>query len=305
MYTQLIFTDRTKASILLALAAFGWGTNTIASKLAVGEVSPMMLIFVRWVIVASLLCFLYWKPMKIAWPLVKSRLIWVLLMGGLGLSVFNALFYMSAHYTTALNLGIIQSIMPAMILLGSLLVWKIKITKLQIVGLCLTFAGAVFIITKGQPIKILSLSVNIGDLLMLTACIFYAGYTVGLKGRPNISGTVMMAYFSIAALLMTLPLVIIEAIFFKSVYPSQNGLLIIAYIAFVPSFLSQIFFMRGVDVIGPNSSGLYANLVPIFSTILSVLLLNEALQSFHLVSLVMVFCGIYIFEIKAQRKNIN
>jgi drug/metabolite transporter (DMT)-like permease len=243
--------------------------------------------------------------MKIAWPLVKPRLIWVLLMGGLGLSVFNALFYMSAHYTTALNLGIIQSIMPAMILLGSLLVWKIKITKLQIVGLCLTFAGAVFIITKGQPIKILSLSLNLGDLLMLTACIFYAGYTVGLKGRPNISGTVMMAYFSIAALLMTLPLVIIEAIFFKSVYPTQHGLLIIAYIAFVPSFLSQIFFMRGVDVIGPNSSGLYANLVPIFSTILSVLILNEALQSFHLVSLVMVFCGIYIFEIKAQRKIIN
>jgi drug/metabolite transporter (DMT)-like permease len=63
--------------------------------------------------------------------------------------------------------------------------------------------------------------------------------------------------------------------------------------------------MRGVDVIGPNSSGLYANLVPIFSTILSVLLLNEALQSFHLVSLVMVFFGIYIFEIKAQRKNID
>lgn len=98
-----LLTGNSKAAIFLALAAFGWGTNTIASKLAVGEVSPMMLIFIRWAIVAILLSLAYFRQMVKCWPVINERLGWVMLMGGLGLSMFNALFYLSAHYTSALN----------------------------------------------------------------------------------------------------------------------------------------------------------------------------------------------------------
>lgn len=302
MFRVSVLTARSKAAILLAFAAFGWGTNTIAGKLAVGEVSPMMLIFLRWGIVAVLLSLIYFKQMLVCWPVIKARLVWVMLMGGLGLSMFNALFYMAAHHTTALNLGIIQSMMPAMILLGSFLVWRTKVTRLQMFGLVFAFVGAILVVSKGSVIEVSKFTLNMGDLLMFLACIFYAGYAVGLRDRPDINGIVMMAYFSVAAFFMTIPLVLVEAFFFELQYPTTTGLQIIVYIAIVPSFLCQVFFMKGVDTIGPNSSGLYANLVPITSTFLAVVILGEALELYHLISLGFVFFGIYIFDIKARNQ---
>jgi len=239
-----LHTENSKAVILLALAAFGWGTNTIASKLAVGEVSPMMLIFIRWAIVAILLSLVYFRQMVKCWPVINERLGWVILMGGLGLSMFNALFYLSAHYTTALNLGIIQSTMPAMILLGSFIFWGTKVSRLQFLGLLFAFVGAVLIVTKGNFFELITFSFNIGDLLMFTACIFYAGYAVGLRGRPDIDGLVMMAYFAVAALIMTIPLVLIEIFFFEVQYPTNEGLQIIFYRLCAFVFVSSVFHER-------------------------------------------------------------
>ncbi|MGB1753338.1 MAG: EamA family transporter, partial [Paracoccaceae bacterium] len=68
------------APVLLAMATFGWGTNAVASRLAVGEVSPMMLIFLRWGVLVILIPLLRWKEMVKAWPLVRPKLLWVFLM---------------------------------------------------------------------------------------------------------------------------------------------------------------------------------------------------------------------------------
>ena len=291
------------APILLCLATFGWGTNTIASRLAVGEVSPMMLIFLRWGIVAALILLLHGREMINEWPFIVKRLRWIFLMGGLGLSMFNAFFYIAAHSTTAVNLGIIQNTLPGMILLGSFLLFGLQINKLQITGLILTFVGAIVIITEGSIKSLASLTFNNGDLLMLFGCIFYAGYALGLKNRPKVSGIVMLGFFSIAAFLMTIPLMVIESVFYETIIPGREGWLIVIYIAIIPSFISQIFFMRGVDLIGPGSAGLYANLVPVFSAIIGVALLGENFGFYHLLAMLLVFAGIGLFEYQNFQKT--
>jgi len=291
------------APILLCLATFGWGSNTIASRLAVGEVSPMMLIFLRWGLVTALILILHGREMINEWPVIVKRLKWVFLMGGFGLSMFNALFYIAAHSTTAVNLGIIQSTLPGMILLGSFLLFGLQINKLQIAGLTMTFVGVIVIITQGSLKSLTSLTFNQGDLLMLFGCIFYAGYALGLKNRPKVSGMVMLGFFSIAAFLMTIPFMAIESIIYGTLMPSWQGWLIIIYIAIVPSFISQIFFMRGVDLIGPGSAGLYANLVPVFSAIIAVALLSEIFGFYHFLAMILVFAGIGLFEYQNLQKS--
>ena len=129
------------APALLVLATLAWGSHTIAGKLSVGEVSPMMLIFLRWAIVALLIWSTNGPAMISSWPVVSKKLKWVFLMGGCGLSLFNAFFYLAAHFTSAINLGIIQSIMPAMILLGSYLLFGSVVNRFQTIGLVLTFLG--------------------------------------------------------------------------------------------------------------------------------------------------------------------
>ena len=302
MKSQILSRAYSSAPFLLFLATLGWGSNTIASRLAVGEVSPMLLIFFRWGFVVVILLSLYWRQMIDEWPIIRPRLKWLLIMGGCGLSLFNAFFYIAAHSTTAVNLGIIQSTMPGMILLGSFMFFGDRINRLQFSGLLLTLLGVGVIVTQGSLEQLMQLTFNHGDLLMIFACSFYAMYTVGLKSRPKISGMVMLAYFSVAAFLMTIPLMIFESFIYGTVMPGVKGFAIVFYIAMIPSFLSQIFFMRGVDLIGPGSAGLYANLVPIFSAIMAVLLLSEEFALFHLAAMLLVFGGIGLFEYQSRRK---
>ena len=302
MRSQILSRAYSSAPFLLFLATLGWGSNTIARRLAVGEVSPMLLIFFRWGFVVVILLSLYWRQMIDEWPIIRPRLKWLLIMGGCGLSLFNAFFYIAAHSTTAVNLGIIQSTMPGMILLGSFMFFGDRINGLQFSGLLLTLLGVGVIVTQGSLEQLMQLTFNHGDLLMIFACSFYAMYTVGLKSRPKISGMVMLAYFSVAAFLMTIPLMIFESFIYGTVMPGVKGFAIVFYIAMVPSFLSQIFFMRGVDLIGPGSAGLYANLVPIFSAIMAVLLLSEEFALFHLAAMLLVFGGIGLFEYQSRRK---
>ena len=302
MRSQILSRAYSSAPFLLFLATLGWGSNTIASRLAVGEISPMLLIFFRWGFVVVILLSLYWRQMIDEWPIIRPRLKWLLIMGGCGLSLFNAFFYIAAHSTTAVNLGIIQSTMPGMILLGSFMFFGDRINRLQFSGLLLTLLGVGVIVTQGSFEQLMQLTFNHGDLLMIFACSFYAMYTVGLKSRPKISGMVMLAYFSVAAFLMTIPLMIFESFIYGTVMPGVKGFAIVFYIAMVPSFLSQIFFMRGVDLIGPGSAGLYANLVPIFSAIMAVLLLSEEFALFHLAAMLLVFGGIGLFEYQGRRK---
>ena len=302
MKSQILSRAYSSAPFLLFLATLGWGSNTIASRLAVGEVSPMLLIFFRWGFVVVILLSLYWRQMIDEWPIIRPRLKWLLIMGGCGLSLFNAFFYIAAHSTTAVNLGIIQSTMPGMILLGSFMFFGDRINRLQFSGLLLTLLGVGVIVTQGSLEQLMQLTFNHGDLLMIFACSFYAMYTVGLKSRPKISGMVMLAYFSVAAFLMTIPLMIFESFIYGTVMPGVKGFAVVFYIAIVPSFLSQIFFMRGVDLIGPGSAGLYANLVPIFSAIMAVLLLSEEFALFHLAAMLLVFAGIGLFEYQSRLK---
>ena len=107
----------TSAPVLLAIAAFGWGGNTVAGRLAVGEISPMVVVFMRWTIVFVILL-LYCGNLNRIPKMLRGNWAWALSMGALGICLFNALFYIAAKSTTAMNLGLIQCSMPMFILIG-------------------------------------------------------------------------------------------------------------------------------------------------------------------------------------------
>ena len=68
-----------------------------------------------------------------------------------------------------------------------------------------------------------------------------------------------------------------------------------------PSLVSQICFVRGVELIGANRASAFMNLVPIFAAVMAVLILQEAFQLYHLVGLVLVLGGIALAERYAVR----
>ena len=297
MVSRLLSSAFTSAPLLLSLATLGWAGNTIAGRLAVGEVSPLVIVFMRWTIVFAILLMTKRKELPAALPKLKGKWPWVFMMGALGLSFFNTLFYIAAQSTTAINLGLIQCAMPMFILIGVTLIFKTKLTFGQIIGTILTMAGVLLIISKGDFSLFVGLQINKGDWIMLGACIFYAGYTIGLKNRPDIDNMTMMTVFAGAAWVLSIPILLIEVTQGTAQWPAtQLAWLIVLFISLIPSFMSQVFYMRGVDLIGPDRAGVYSNLVPIYSAALGVLILNEAFSLYHFLSIIIVITGLTVIS---------
>ena len=276
----------------------GWAGNTVAGRMSTGEISPMVVVFLRWFIISIFLILFLNKKLILSFKLISGKLVWLCLMGSLGLTGFNALFYIAAQNTTAINLGIIQGIMPAIILVGSVIMFKEAVNFTKVAGLIIAFFGVLVVVSQGDYERVILLSFNYGDLVMLCACFFYSGFTLGLKNKPVIDPIVLMTYFSLSALIFSIPLLIIEYYLGLIQVPATStAWLTILYIAFVPSFLAQIFFIRGVELVGASKAGLFINFLPIFAAILGVLLLGERLFVYHLISLFIVLLGVYLFMV--------
>ena len=180
----------------------------------------------------------------------------------------------------------------------SMLWLKTRINLKQIAGLLVTLVGVSIVISSGDLVSLLGLKLNNGDLLMIFACIFYAIYAVGLRKRPEINDVLLMTFFSYVAFIGSLPGLIIEITQYSFFFPTFKGLMILSVIVIFPSLLAQILFMKGVKIVGPALSGLYTNLVPIFTSVLAIIVLDEVFHIYHLISLIIIFLGIYIFDRK-------
>ena len=282
----------------------GWAGNTVAGRMSTGEISPMVVVFLRWFIISIFLILFLNKKLILSFKLISGKLVWLCLMGSLGLTGFNALFYIAAQNTTAINLGIIQGIMPAIILVGSVIMFKEAVNFTKVTGLIIAFFGVLVVVSQGDYERVILLSFNYGDLVMLCACFFYSGFTLGLKNKPVIDPIVLMTYFSLSALIFSIPLLIIEYYLGLNQFPATGtAWLTILYIAFVPSFLAQIFFIRGVELVGASKAGLFINFLPIFAAILGVLLLGERLFVYHLISLFIVLLGVYLFMVIGDKEK--
>lgn len=284
------------AYLLLTVCAMCWGGNAIAGRFAVGEISPMLLTMFRWLGVALLVwSFAGAKIMEEA-PVLKANLGYFMLMGAIGFSGFNILYYLAAHSTTAINLGILQGAVPICVLIGAFIAYRTPITAVQVMGIVITVLGVAVVTVKGDPGNLFHLVFNIGDLLMLAACFVYSIYAVLLRKRPEVTGLAMFAVMSISALVASLPFVLWEYVSGSLLWPRGTGWLIVAFVVLFPSFTSQLFFMRGVQLIGPGRAGVFINLVPIFASAFSVLFLGEHFALFHGVGMALVLGGIWVAE---------
>ena len=292
----------TNPHFLLTLTSIFWAFNTVAGRAAVGEVSPLLIVSVRWFLVSIILSILCRNQLIETWSILNKKIKWLIFMGLFGFTGFNSAYYVAAHDTIAINLGLVQGTMPAFIIIIAWIWLKDKINFTQFLGVLITFIAVLIVVCSGNFNALIELELNSGDIVMIFACTLYAIYAVGLRKKPKISALPLLTFFAYIAFLGSLPGLIYEIYSNQLILPGQKGFIILAVIIIFPSFLAQIFFMKGVEKIGPSRSGLYTNLVPVFSSFLAVFFLGEEFQFFHLLSLIMIFTGIYLFEYNQVQK---
>jgi drug/metabolite transporter (DMT)-like permease len=282
--------------LLLVLTTLIWAGHSIVGRLAVGEIGPMTLTCLRWGVALIPILITARPALRRDWPLLRAHWRYVAAMGTVGYTAFVALFYLAAHRTSALNLSIIQGAIPALVLIGARLFLGARFTALQALGALATMAGVAAIAAQGELSRLAALAFNSGDVMMFIAAVLYAGYTIGLRERPRVSGLSLLAGMAFAAFVTSVPLMIWEIGAGGFVWPTAAGLAALVYVALGPAFVAQILFMRGVELIGPGRAGVFVNLVPAFGAIMAVVILGEPFAAYHVLALVLVVGGIAIAQ---------
>ena len=285
------------AALLLVLTTLIWGGNAVAGKFAVGDVSPLLLTWFRWTISAVVLTVVAHRHLRNDWPVIRRHLPFLFMMGALGYAVFNALLYSSLLYTTAINVTIIQAGMPMFIFALNFLVFRVGVHWMQIAGYSLTLTGVLVAAGRGSFAQLAAFDVNIGDAIMLVAALVYGAYSVALAAKPVIHWLSFLTVLVISAAITSIPFMAWEATTPAFLWPATvTGWTVVVYTALLPSIVAQGFFIRGTELIGANKAALFLNLVPIFGALLSVVLLGEAFEFFHAISMVLVISGIVIAQ---------
>lgn len=280
------------AYLFLVLTTLMWGGNAVAGQLVVGHASPMAVTTLRWLIVCTLLLVLARGRLLTDWPALKPHLGRIVAMGILGYTGFNSLFYLAAHYTGGVNVSILQGSIPAFVFVVAYFMNGTPIRPAQAIGVVISILGVALVASKGSLATLLGLAFNVGDLLMLIACVFYGTYTAALRNRPKASDIGFFTVMAIAAFVTSLPLAAAEYLHGSFSMPTPWGWVVVLWIGIFPSLLSQLTYMRGVSLIGPGRAGVFANLVPIFGAALSVGLLGEPFGWYHAVGMALVVGGI-------------
>ncbi|MDB5642381.1 MAG: EamA family transporter [Hyphomicrobiales bacterium] len=291
-----------KAWVILLLTALFWGGNVVASRLAVGEVSPMAMVTIRWGSVALVMLAVCWRDCVRDWPVLRAHWLRVTLMGFFGFTVYQVLYFGAAHATSGVHLAILQGVAPAFIFAGARIFYGTPIGLVRGIGLALTMLAVAVVATRGEPQHLIGMELNIGDVAMLVASVSYAAYTVALRKRPNVSALAFFTALATVAALTSLPLLAGEMILGQVQWPTPKGWLSMAYIIIFPSLLAQLFFIRGVAMIGPGRASLFYNLVPVLGAIMAVTLLGEPFAPYHAAGLALALGGVLIAEVFGGRR---
>jgi drug/metabolite transporter (DMT)-like permease len=284
------------AYLLLAFTMLLWGGNAIAGKLAVGNISPMLLNTLRWLVAALVLGFLARNRLREEWPVMRDNAWLLLALGAAGMTGFGIALYTALTFTSAINVSIEQAAMPMVVFLANYLFFRMAVSMGQIIGFAISILGVAITVSHGELSRLGQLDLNVGDALMMLGLLFYGGYTVALRFRPALHWQTFMLAVVASGFLTSLPFAIVEAAAGYSMIPTVSGWALVLYAGLFPSLLAQVCYVRGVEIIGGNRAGLFINLVPIFGTLLSIILLGETFYPHHALAIALVMGGIYLAE---------
>ncbi|MAC45202.1 MAG: hypothetical protein CMJ00_03540 [Pelagibacteraceae bacterium] len=233
--------------------------------------------------------------------LYKKKILVIGFMGVITISLFNSVVYYALNYTQIINAVLVLAAIPAAtIFLSSIM--KIEKTNLfQILGLVLSIIGIGAIISNGEVERILSLSFNKGDLWMIVCVLSWSLYTTLLKkNKFKFSQFTLIQLMVSVGLLFLIPQYFYEQSIGLEVRYNKAFFLILFYVVMFPAIAAYYFWQKGIEIIGPNRSSMFIQLMPLFSAVMAIIIFDEKFELYHFAGAAFVVSGIYL-----SNKKIN
>jgi drug/metabolite transporter (DMT)-like permease len=204
-------------------------------------------------------------------------------------------YYVGLQFTVAVNASLMNASGTLWIVGTAFLMTGALITRKQALGVACGFSGTLMIVLRADVSVLSNFTINIGDILVLIAFFSWAVYTVMLRWKPPEIGELpFLTVMTCMAVVMISPLYVVDLVQGKSFDAQIGNLGIIAYAVIFPSFLSYILWNRAVPVVGSSVAGMAQYMIPIFGTTLSVILLGENIENYHLAGIAVIFVGVWL-----------
>ncbi|MDF2613362.1 MAG: hypothetical protein K0S71_1148 [Clostridia bacterium] len=289
------FKNDKKIFLLMVPTAFFWAGAFIAGKIAVEEFSLFTLTFLRFFI-ALLIVFpmmVKYEPQK--WKITMKDIPIFILTGFLGIFTYHVLFFMALTKTTAINSSLIGATNPMATTILAAIFLREKIGLKRAGAILLAFAGVLLTASRGNLQAFTTLSFNIGDIMMLCAVISFAAYSIISKRiMSRYSPIIILTYSFLTAVVMLVPLAIMEnpVSYFSAV--SLKAWFALAYMGVFASAIGYLLQQFSIKAYGASKTMLFVNLVPVFSIIISIVVLGETVNFITLLSAGIIISGVYL-----------
>jgi drug/metabolite transporter (DMT)-like permease len=280
--------------LLLSLTSLFWASNLVLGRYVSGHVPPVTMACVRWVGAFFLLLPFGWSHLRADWPALRGRLPLLLMLAFTGFAANTVLAYWGLIYTQALNALLIQSAGPLCVALWTLILFGVRLTLSQALGVAASMAGVLTIVLRGDVTALASVEINRGDAMLAAALFIFGIYSALMLRRPATHPLSLIVFTTGCGALMTVPLNIWELASGATLVFDRPTLATLLYMIVFPSALAYLFFNRGIALIGPNRAAPFIHMMPVFGSAMAILFLGEQPQLFHMVGYALVLAGVFV-----------
>lgn len=287
------FSPSARGFLLALLATVVWSFNFIAGRGLADAVGPCTLALGRWLVaLIAVLPFALPEMLRLR-SHFRIRWRYYLAVGVLGIAYFNTAIYWAAHSVPAVNLSLIAASSPLFTVLLARLFLADPITPKRLSGIALALCGILILLTRGDLAALGDLSFHSGDIVMLSAALSFAVYTLMVRKKPAECG--QMPFFGLTfaiGVACLLPLAVAELV--RDGLPEPGVSLIggVLYMGLGASLLAFWCWGKAISLIGPAKASVIYYSLPLFSGIEAVLMLGEPLLMAHFASAVLILGGL-------------
>ncbi len=280
---------------LLLLPPLFWAGNMLIGRAFAGQLPPLGLTFWRWVVASVCVLPFTWRELwtqravlRRAWP--------VLLAGGaFGFAGSPVLNYMATQSIPAATASMINSSLPLMVPLMAWIITRDTPPRRAVVGIALSTAGVLWLLSRGDMSRLMALSFGAGELLMLGSVAGFAVYCTLLRYRPaGLSDLGFMSVLSVVTAVLLLPAALWDAAQGRHMPVAPWSVASVLFIGLFSSLIANVLWNRCVATLGPTLTGVSFHLMAVYTCVLAFLLLHESLQLFHYVGITLILCGVAI-----------
>ena len=286
-------------ALLLTLPPLLWAANAVVGRLVAPLVPPITLNFLRWALAFVLLLPFAWHVLRPSGP-IWPRLGRFAVLGFLGVGCYNALQYMAVKTSMPINVTLVGSSMPVFMLALGAAFFSQRITQRQVAGALLSIAGVLVVLSQGELDHLAQVRFVVGDIYMLVATAAWALYS-WLLTRPGDPPEVrsdwaafLMAQLAPGVLWSGLVALGETAVTTQDISWGWPLAAALVFIAVGPALLAYRCWGLGVQRVGPNIAGFFANLTPLFAAMFSAAFLGELPHGYHLVAFLLIVGGIWV-----------